>query len=72
MPVLGSIIVGALIAFLYYNVFKNQYFRGDTDPAYCLISYLNKFMEGNVAAVRPLAITMTSAPWYSDYDSPGY
>ena len=68
MPVLGSIIVGALLAFLYYNVFsKNQkIFMGDTGSlliGFLISVFAIKFMEGNVAAVRPsLDYTMTSAP----------
>ena len=68
IPILGVIIVGALLAFLYFNVFskKNKIFMGDTGSLIIgfLMSVLAiRFMEFNTPAVRDsLTYTMTSAP----------
>ncbi len=68
MVILASILIGALIAFMYYNVFSQsqKIFMGDTGSL--LIGFLLsvmaiRFMEFNAGAVRSsLLFSMTSAP----------
>jgi len=68
IPILGAMIVGALIAFLYYNVFskRQKIFMGDTGSL--LIGFLVaiiaiSFMELNTTSNRLfLRYSMTSAP----------
>ena len=68
MPVLGAIIVGALLAFLYFNVFSKtqKIFMGDTGSlvvGFLVAVFAIEFMEFNVEELRPsLNYTMTSAP----------
>ena len=68
MPVLGTIIVGSLLAFTYYNVFSKhqKIFMGD--PGSLLVCFFTaifaiKFMEANVESARSYNVfNMTSAP----------
>ncbi len=68
VAVLGAIIIGALLAFLYYNVFSNRQkiFMGDTGSmiiGFILATFSLEFMEANVPAVRTNTnIQMISAP----------
>ncbi|MCL2073362.1 MAG: undecaprenyl/decaprenyl-phosphate alpha-N-acetylglucosaminyl 1-phosphate transferase [Marinilabiliaceae bacterium] len=68
IPILGATIVGALLAFLYYNLFSKsqKIFMGDTGSLILgfLISVIAiKFMEMNAFANRPyLKYQMTAAP----------
>jgi UDP-N-acetylmuramyl pentapeptide phosphotransferase/UDP-N-acetylglucosamine-1-phosphate transferase len=68
IPILSSILVGALIAFLYYNVFSHtqKIFMGDTGSlviGFILGVMAIRFMEFNATAIRPtLIFSMTSAP----------
>ncbi|RCW27479.1 glycosyltransferase family 4 protein [Marinilabilia salmonicolor] len=65
---LGAIVLGALLAFLYYNVFskKQKIFMGDTGSmiiGFILATMALQFMEANAPAVRSnLNIQMISAP----------
>jgi UDP-GlcNAc:undecaprenyl-phosphate GlcNAc-1-phosphate transferase len=66
--VLGAITIGALLAFLYYNVFsrKQKIFMGDTGSmviGFILATFSLEFMEANAPAVRTnTVIQMISAP----------
>lgn len=68
ITILGAIILGALLAFLYYNVFSKEQkiFMGDTGSmiiGFILATLSLEFMEENVPAVRNnLNIQMISAP----------
>ncbi len=68
MPVLGAIMVGALLAFLYFNVFSKtqKIFMGDTGSlvvGFLVAVFAIEFMEFNVEELRPsLNYIMTSAP----------
>ena len=68
IPILGAIIVGALLAFLYFNVFskRNKIFMGDTGSlliGFFMSVFAINFMEFNAPDVRnSLTFTMTSAP----------
>lgn len=68
MPVLGTIIVGTLMAFTYYNVFSKsqKIFMGDTGSlliGFFVSIFAIKFMEANVADEHSYTFfTMTSAP----------
>jgi UDP-GlcNAc:undecaprenyl-phosphate/decaprenyl-phosphate GlcNAc-1-phosphate transferase len=68
MPVLGAILIGALIAFLYFNVFSKtqKIFMGDTGSlliGFIVAVFAIRFMEFNVEPLCPaLTYTMTSAP----------
>lgn len=69
MPVLGTIIVGSLTAFVYYNVFseRQKIFMGDTGSLLIglfVAVFAIKFMEANTETMRPNLkfFTMTSAP----------
>lgn len=68
MPVLGAILIGALIAFLYFNVVSKtqKIFMGDTGSlliGFIVSVFAIRFMEYNVDSLRPaLNHTMISAP----------
>lgn len=68
MTVVGAIVVGSLLAFLYYNVFskKQKIFMGDTGSmiiGFILAIIAIRFMESNVQAIRnQLSFSMISAP----------
>jgi UDP-N-acetylmuramyl pentapeptide phosphotransferase/UDP-N-acetylglucosamine-1-phosphate transferase len=68
IPVLGTILAGALIAFLYFNVFskKQKIFMGDTGSlviGFIVAVIAIRFMELNVPTNRSfLKCSMTSAP----------
>jgi UDP-N-acetylmuramyl pentapeptide phosphotransferase/UDP-N-acetylglucosamine-1-phosphate transferase len=68
IPILGAMLVGALVAFLYYNVFskRQKIFMGDTGSLIIgfIISVIAvRFMEFNAAGNRIfLKYTMLSAP----------
>lgn len=68
IPILSSILVGALIAFLYFNVFSKsqKIFMGDTGSlliGFILAVMAVRFMEFNASEVRSsLLFSMTSAP----------
>ncbi|MGQ1946488.1 glycosyltransferase family 4 protein [Geofilum sp. OHC36d9] len=69
MPVLGTIIVGSLTAFVYYNVFsvRQKIFMGDTGSLLIglfVAVFAIKFMEANTEPMRQHLkfFTMTSAP----------
>ncbi|TCO09351.1 glycosyltransferase family 4 protein [Natronoflexus pectinivorans] len=68
MPVLGAILIGSLLAFLYFNVFSRtqKIFMGDTGSlliGFIVSVFAIRFMEYNAESVRPaLTYTMTSAP----------
>lgn len=68
MPVLGTIIVGSLLAFTYYNVFSKhqKIFMGDTGSllvGFFTAIFAIKFMEANVESARSYNVfNMTSAP----------
>ncbi|WP_291856304.1 glycosyltransferase family 4 protein [Marinilabilia sp.] len=65
---LGAIVLGSLVAFLYYNVFskKQKIFMGDTGSmiiGFILAIFSLQFMEANAPGVRTnLNIQMISAP----------
>ncbi|MGQ1890673.1 glycosyltransferase family 4 protein [Thermophagus sp. OGC60D27] len=66
--IIGVIITGSLLAFLYYNVFTKtqKIFMGDTGSmliGFLLAVLAIRFMESNAPNLRAsLAVTMTSAP----------
>ncbi len=68
IPIIGAIIVGALVAFLYFNLFaeKQKIFMGDTGSlilGFIIAVVAVKFMEFNSLKNNPhLAFSMTSAP----------
>ncbi len=68
MPIIGAIVVGALLAFLYYNVFSQgqKIFMGDTGSlviGLLVAVFAIQFMEFNINSEKSsLAHTMTSAP----------
>jgi len=68
LPVLGAIVAGSLLAFLYFNVFSKsqKIFMGDTGSlliGFIVAVFAIRFMEFNLEALRPaLNYTMSSAP----------
>lgn len=68
LPVLGAIVTGALLAFLYFNVFSRsqKIFMGDTGSlliGFIVAVFAIRFMEYNVDALAPAhRYTMKSAP----------
>lgn len=68
MPVLGTIIVGSLLAFSYYNIFSKtqKIFMGDTGSLLIglfVSVFAIRFMEANVEDVKSFnTLNMTSAP----------
>ncbi|WP_010418573.1 glycosyltransferase family 4 protein [Anaerophaga thermohalophila] len=66
--IIGVIVIGSLLAFLYYNVFSKtqKIFMGDSGSmviGFILAVLAIRFMEANASAVRDnLNIPMTSAP----------
>lgn len=68
LPVLGAIVNGALLAFLYFNVLSKsqKIFMGDTGSlliGFIVAVFGIRFMEYNVEPLRPaLRFTMISAP----------
>lgn len=68
VTVLGAIVIGSLLGFLYYNVFskKQKIFMGDTGSmiiGFILATLALRFMEANAQTVREgLEVQMISAP----------
>lgn len=68
LPVLGAIVNGALLAFLYFNVLSRsqKIFMGDTGSlliGFIVAVFAIRFMEFNLEPLRPaLKYTMISAP----------
>jgi UDP-GlcNAc:undecaprenyl-phosphate/decaprenyl-phosphate GlcNAc-1-phosphate transferase len=68
LPVLGAIVNGALLAFLYFNVLSKsqKIFMGDTGSlliGFIVAVFAIRFMEYNLEPLRPaLKYTMISAP----------
>lgn len=68
VPLIGAIMVGGIIAFLYFNIFtiKQKIFMGDTGSlilGFLVAVIAVRFMEFNSLKNSPnLAFTMTSAP----------
>ncbi len=68
VTILGAILIGALMAFMYYNVFsmEQKIFMGDTGSmivGFILATFSLEFMEANAPAIRTNTdVQMISAP----------